>query len=101
MSTYQSVVRNLGVELEPVLYRGDGAQDGEPVDAGLDVGGRAVLISQHLGHAGDLVTWPGGIFDYSRQTLTIYYCNDNRTKCLLIVLTCNLVENFCKLVSSF
>ena len=40
-----------------MLYRGDGPQHREPVDPGLDVGGRPVLVSQHLGDPGDLVTW--------------------------------------------
>ena len=38
-----------------MLHGRDGAEDGEAVDAGLDVGRGAVLVGQHLGDAGDLV----------------------------------------------
>jgi hypothetical protein len=43
----ESVGRDLGVQLEPLLGRGDGGEDGETVDARLDVGRRAVLLRQH------------------------------------------------------
>ena len=38
-----------------MLYRGDGPEYREPVDSALDVGSGAKLISQHLGHSGNLV----------------------------------------------
>ena len=41
-----------------MLNRGDRPQHRQPVHPGLDVGGRPVLVSQHLGDPGDLV--PGG-----------------------------------------
>jgi hypothetical protein len=37
-----------------VLHRRDGTEHGQPVDAGLDVGGRAVLVGQHLAYPADL-----------------------------------------------
>ena len=39
-----------------MLYRGDRPQHGQPVHPGLDVGGRPVLVCQHLRDPGDLVT---------------------------------------------
>ena len=50
----EAVGRNLGVELEPVLDRGDGAQDRQPVDSGLDVGRGTVLVGKHLADSADL-----------------------------------------------
>ena len=47
----QAVDGHFGVELEPVLDGGDGAQHGQPVHPGLDVRRRAVLVRQHLGHS--------------------------------------------------
>lgn len=43
------------VELESLLYGGDGAKHRQPVDSALDVGGGAEFISQHLGHSGNLI----------------------------------------------
>ena len=39
-----------------MLDGGDGAQDGQAVDARFDVGGCAVLVGQHFGHSGHLIT---------------------------------------------
>ena len=57
LETHQAVGWHLGVELQSMLYRGDRPQHRQPVDPGLDVGRRPVLVSQHLGDPGDLVTW--------------------------------------------
>ena len=54
--THQTVGRHFAVELESVLDRGDGPEHREPVHSGLDVGCCPVLISQHLGHTGNLIT---------------------------------------------
>lgn len=43
------------VEFESLLYRGDGSEHRQSVDSALDVGSCAKLISQHLGHSGDLI----------------------------------------------
>ena len=51
----ETVGRHFVVQLEPLLDRRDGRQDGESVDAGFDVGGGAELVGQHFTHAGDLV----------------------------------------------
>ena len=51
----QTVRRDLGVQLEPLLGGGDGGQDGQAVDTRLDVGRGSELFSQHLGGAGHLV----------------------------------------------
>ena len=50
----EPVARHPLVQLEPVLHRRDGAQHGQAVHPGLDVGRGAVLVGQHLGHAADL-----------------------------------------------
>ena len=42
------------VQLEALLRAGDGAEDGLPVDAALDVTRRSILVREHLGYEGDL-----------------------------------------------
>ena len=54
--THQTVRRHFAVELESVLDRGDGPEHRESVHPGLDIGRCTVLISQHLGHTGNLIT---------------------------------------------
>mmetsp|Transcript_10967 Transcript_10967/g.36026 ORF Transcript_10967/g.36026 Transcript_10967/m.36026 type:complete len:331 (+) Transcript_10967:801-1793(+) len=51
----QSVRRNLVVQLQPLLCRCDGAKHGLSVHSVLDVARCAKLISQHLGHTGNLI----------------------------------------------
>ena len=52
----ESVLGTLVVQFEALLRRGDGAEDTAAIDATLDVGGRAVLVTEHLVDAGDLVS---------------------------------------------
>ena len=54
-SSYNLTSHTFMVEFESLLYRGDGSKHREPVDSAFNVGCSAKLISQHLGHSGDLV----------------------------------------------
>jgi len=51
----EAIGRDLGVQLQALLGRGNGGQDRQTVDSGLDVGGGTELFSQHLRGARDLV----------------------------------------------
>jgi hypothetical protein len=42
----EAIGRDLGVELETLLGRGDSRKDGETVDTGLDVGGGTLKMSE-------------------------------------------------------
>lgn len=53
--SYNLTSHTFMVEFESLLYRGDGSKHREPVDSAFNVGCSAKLISQHLGHSGDLV----------------------------------------------
>jgi hypothetical protein len=60
---HQTVGRYSVVELETLLRRGDGGEDGETVHSGLDVRGGSVFLSQHVGELRDLGLWStSGLF---------------------------------------
>lgn len=63
---HEAVGRAPGVQLQALLSRRDGAKHGQAVDAGLDVGRRAVLIRQHLVHLRDLRLWRQNEGDHGR-----------------------------------
>jgi hypothetical protein len=54
---HQPVRRYPVVELETLLRRSDGSEDGETVHSGLDVRGGSVFLGQHIGELRDLGLW--------------------------------------------
>lgn len=54
---HQTVGRYSVVELETLLRRSNGGEDGETVHSGLDVRGGSVFLGQHVGKLGDLGLW--------------------------------------------
>lgn len=66
VSLLTSHIHTFIVEFESLLYRGDGSEHREPVNSAFNIGCSAKLISQHLGHSGDLILWRDDQGDHTR-----------------------------------